>query len=82
MRISWISHFAADACFMVAIGDNKECVFVRYKESNKKGNMRYEHEFLVLLEGIIQDLTRRLHRGVERLDRTYHNPSEVSNVTS
>ena len=43
--------------------------------------MRYEHDFLILLEGIVQDLTRRLQRGVERLDRTYHIPSEVSNVT-
>ena len=56
-------------------------MFVRYKESDKKGSMRYEHEFLVLLEGIVQDLTRRLQRGVERLDRTYHIPSEVSSVT-
>ncbi|KAI6654522.1 hypothetical protein LOD99_918 [Oopsacas minuta] len=53
-----------------------EKLLLQYNESDKRGEMGYEHDFLILLEGIVQDLTRRLQRGIERLDRTYHTPIE------
>ena len=42
----------------------------RYEQSEKKGKMGYEEDFLRYLESLVNDLDRKVKRGRERLKQS------------
>ena len=49
-----------------------------YVESDMKGKLGYEADFLAYLERIIRDLDRKIHRGQDRLRRSAEAKQQVS----
>jgi hypothetical protein len=48
-----------------------------YVESDMKGKVGYEADFLAYLERIIRDLDRKIHRGKDRLRRSAEAKQQV-----
>lgn len=48
-----------------------------YVESDMKGKVGYEADFLAYLERIIRDLDRKIHRGQDRLRRSAEAKQQV-----
>ena len=53
-----------------------------YVESDMKGKLGYEADFLGYLERIIRDLDRKIHRGQDRLKRSAEAKQQVSSHVS
>ena len=51
-----------------------------YEESDKRGRLGYEGDFLAYLERMIRDLDRKISRGQDRLRRSAEAKQQVSLV--
>ena len=49
-----------------------------YEESDRRGKMSYENDFLSYLERMIRDLDRKIGRGKDRLRRSAEAKQQVS----